>query len=144
MAYISRRSFMQGAAGLFVAFSMPRAAAASATTVAADSVDAYLAVAPDGSVMVFSGKVDLGTGARAAIRQIVAEELSLSPERIVSSRATPRSRPIRDRPAAQPESWLAACRSGKRRRPRGRDCWRWPPRNLIVRGAIWTRGKAQS
>ena len=32
--------------------------------------------------MVFSGKVDLGTGARAAIRQIVAEELSLSPERI--------------------------------------------------------------
>ena len=82
MAYISRRSFMQGTAGLFVAFSMPRAAAASATTVAADSVDAYLAVAPDGSVMVFSGKVDLGTGARAAIRQIVAEELSLSPERI--------------------------------------------------------------
>jgi Molybdopterin-binding domain of aldehyde dehydrogenase len=82
MAYISRRSFMQGTAGLFVAFSMPRAAAASATTVAADSVDAYLAVAPDGGVMVFSGKVDLGTGARAAIRQIVAEELSLSPERI--------------------------------------------------------------
>ena len=82
MDYISRRSFMKGTAGLFVAFSMPRAAAASTTTVAADSVDAYLAVAPDGGVMVFSGKVDLGTGARAAIRQIVAEELSLSPERI--------------------------------------------------------------
>jgi CO/xanthine dehydrogenase Mo-binding subunit len=31
---------------------------------------------------VFAGKVDLGTGARAAIRQIVAEELGLSPERI--------------------------------------------------------------
>src|SRR5271167_5240910 len=68
MAYINRRSFMQSTAGLFVAFSMPRAAAASATTVAGDSVDAYLAVAPDGSVTVFAGKVDLGTGARAALR----------------------------------------------------------------------------
>jgi nicotinate dehydrogenase subunit B len=82
MTYVSRRSLMQGAAGLVVAFSLPRAAAASATTVATDSVDAYLAVAPDGGVTVFAGKVDLGTGARAALRQIVAEELSLSPKRI--------------------------------------------------------------
>ena len=82
MAYITRRSLMQGAAGLVVAFHLPRAAVASVSTVAADSVDAYLAVAPDGGVTVFAGKVDLGTGARAAIRQIVAEELSLSPERI--------------------------------------------------------------
>ncbi len=79
---LSRRSFMQGAAGLVVAFSLPRGAAASAGTTAADSVDAYLAVAPDGGVKVFAGKVDLGTGARAALRQIVAEELSLSPGRI--------------------------------------------------------------
>ena len=73
---------MQGAAGLVVAFSLPRVAAASVTTVATASVDAYLAVAPDGGVTVFAGKVDLGTGARAALRQIVAEELSLSPKRI--------------------------------------------------------------
>jgi CO/xanthine dehydrogenase Mo-binding subunit len=79
---ISRRSFVHGAAGLFVAFSLPRAALASATTLANDSVDAYLALAPDGGVTVFAGKVDLGTGARAALRQIVAEEFSLSPERI--------------------------------------------------------------
>ena len=82
MTYVSRRSFVQGAAGLVVAFSLPRVAAASATTVVTDSVDAYLAVAPDGGVIVFAGKVDLGTGARAALRQIVAEELSLSPKRI--------------------------------------------------------------
>lgn len=80
--HVSRRSLMQGAAGLVVAFCLPRAAGASTKTVAADSVDAYLAVAPNGGVTVFAGKVDLGTGARAAIRQIVAEELSLSPERI--------------------------------------------------------------
>ena len=33
MSYVSRRSFMQSAAGLVVAFSLPRAAAASTTTV---------------------------------------------------------------------------------------------------------------
>ncbi len=82
MSYVSRRSFMQSAAGLVVAFSLPRAAAASTTTVVGESVDAYLAVAPDGGVTIFAGKVDLGTGARAALRQIVAEELSLSPKRI--------------------------------------------------------------
>ena len=82
MAYISRRSLMQGTAGLVVAFHLPGAAVAGVSTVVGDSVDAYLAVSPDGDVTVFAGKVDLGTGARAAIRQIVAEELSLSPERI--------------------------------------------------------------
>lgn len=82
MTNMTRRSLLHGAAGLVVAFSLPRAAEASTRTVANDSVDAYLAVAPDGSVSVFAGKVDLGTGARAAIRQIVAEELGLSPKRI--------------------------------------------------------------
>ena len=73
---------LRGAGGLVVAFALPRAAKASARTVANDSVDAYLAVAPDGGVSVFAGKVDLGTGARAAIRQIVAEELGVAPEGI--------------------------------------------------------------
>jgi CO/xanthine dehydrogenase Mo-binding subunit len=77
---LTRRNLFQGAAGLMVAFSLPpTAASASPATVAADSVDGYLAVAPDGSVTVFAGKVDLGTGARAALRQIVAEELGVSP-----------------------------------------------------------------
>src|SRR5271157_4665768 len=82
MTAITRRSFFTGAAALIVTFSLPRAGEASVTTVAADSVDAYLAVAPDGGLTVFAGKVDLGTGARAAIRQMVAEELGIAPERI--------------------------------------------------------------
>jgi nicotinate dehydrogenase subunit B len=82
MTYSTRRSFLCSVPGLFVAFSLPHRAAANATTVTADSVDAYLAIMPDGEVTVFAGKVDLGTGARAAIRQIVAEEMSLSPARI--------------------------------------------------------------
>jgi nicotinate dehydrogenase subunit B len=82
MTAITRRSLFSGAAALIVTFSMPRGAQASATSLATDSVDAYLSIAPDGGVTVFAGKVDLGTGARAAIRQIVAEELGLSPGRI--------------------------------------------------------------
>ena len=77
-----RRSFLQGAAGLVVAFSIPRFAEAAPGTLETDSVDAYLAIAPDGGVTVYAGKVDLGTGARAAIRQIVAEELGVRPEKI--------------------------------------------------------------
>ncbi len=82
MTPISRRSVLRGAAGLVVAFSLPRPASASPASVSAGRVDAYLEIAPDGDVTVFAGKVDLGTGARAAIPQIVAEELGLSPARI--------------------------------------------------------------
>src|SRR5580658_10658027 len=82
MTAITRRSVLGGAVALIVTFSLTRGASASVSTVAADSVDAYLSVEPDGGVTVFAGKVDLGTGARAAIRQIVAEELGLSPGRI--------------------------------------------------------------
>ncbi len=82
MNAITRRSLLGGAAALVVKFSLPRGAKASTSTVAPGSVDAYLSVAPDGGVTVFAGKVDLGTGARAAIRQIVAEELGVSIERI--------------------------------------------------------------
>jgi len=82
MSMISRRSFFQTAAGMVVAISLPSAAGASESTLATDSVDAFLAIAPDGSVTVFAGKVDLGTGARAAIPQIVAEELGVSPARV--------------------------------------------------------------
>jgi CO/xanthine dehydrogenase Mo-binding subunit len=45
--------------------------------VSADRVDAFLAIAPDGQVTVYPGKVDLGTGVKTALTQIVAEELDV-------------------------------------------------------------------
>ena len=45
-------------------------------------VDSFLVVHADGSVMVYTGKVDLGTGLRIAIRQMAAEELELPVERV--------------------------------------------------------------
>jgi nicotinate dehydrogenase subunit B len=47
-----------------------------------DQVDDWLAFGLDGTVTAFSGKVELGTGVRTALGQIVAEELDLPPERV--------------------------------------------------------------
>ena len=84
----SRRSVLKAAA-VVVGFSfagLPRAQTAAAAGVARNlaltEVDAFLAIRPDGSAIVYSGKVDLGTGHRIAMRQIVGEELSLPVERI--------------------------------------------------------------
>jgi len=45
-------------------------------------VDSFLAVHAGGSVTVYTGKVDRGTGLRIAIRQMAAEELELPVERV--------------------------------------------------------------
>jgi nicotinate dehydrogenase subunit B len=47
-----------------------------------DQVDSFLALRADGTVVVYSGKVDLGTGHRIAMRQMVGEELAVAVERI--------------------------------------------------------------
>jgi nicotinate dehydrogenase subunit B len=47
-----------------------------------EEVDAFLAIDPDGTVIVYSGKVDLGTGLCAALTQIVAEELDVPMRKI--------------------------------------------------------------
>jgi nicotinate dehydrogenase subunit B len=51
-------------------------------TLKLDAVDAFLALKRDGGVIVYTGKVDLGTGHRIAMRQMVAEELDLGVDRI--------------------------------------------------------------
>jgi CO/xanthine dehydrogenase Mo-binding subunit len=44
--------------------------------------DVFLALLGDGGVVAFNGHVDLGTGIRTALTQIVAEELSVAMERV--------------------------------------------------------------
>src|SRR5262245_54280448 len=92
---LSRRTFLKAGGALVVGLglgeSWPEPAAAQ-TLPGADrfvgkaldpkAVDAYLAVHADGTVTVFSGRVDLGTGARAALRQLVGEELDLRMDQI--------------------------------------------------------------
>ncbi|GAC1416114.1 MAG: xanthine dehydrogenase family protein molybdopterin-binding subunit [Candidatus Velthaea sp.] len=85
---LNRRDLLKAGGALIVSFSLagsvaPRAArAGTIKSEAIDDVDAFLAIQPDGKVMVYSGKVDLGTGVRTAMTQIAAEELSVPFERV--------------------------------------------------------------
>ena len=85
----SRRTILGGGA-LTVGFALARVrtdavaqgAAMAPRLVNSQEVDSFLAVNGDDTVTVFCGKVDLGQGLRIAIRQIVAEELGISVDRI--------------------------------------------------------------
>ena len=90
---ISRRTFLAASGVLIVDLGLDGISRAPAQTVpgadrfrgkplAPDAVDSFLAVHADGSVTVFTGKVDIGTGGRIAMRQIVGEELDVPLERI--------------------------------------------------------------
>ena len=91
---MERRSFLKAGGVLLVGATLAgRRLPASAQTIAGadrflgkplapDQVDAFLALHADGTVTLFSGKVDLGTGGRIALRQMVAEELDVAPDRI--------------------------------------------------------------
>ena len=79
----SRRDVLKGGGALVVAFSLGGADAfaqgpAPAKSVALTDVDAFLAIDRAGTVTVYSGKVDLGTGVATALRQIVADELDVA------------------------------------------------------------------
>src|ERR1700726_3900569 len=79
---INRRLLLQATGALIVTFSLipgPSRAppADTAKTVSPDRVDGFIAIDIGGNVLVYSGKVDLGTGVRTAFTQIVAEELDV-------------------------------------------------------------------
>ena len=92
---MTRRSFLKTGGAVVVGFGLGPAWAARVgaqtiptadtflgKSVAIDAVDGFLALHADGTVTLFSGKVDLGTGARAALTQMAAEELDVPVERI--------------------------------------------------------------
>src|SRR5271154_961392 len=72
---IPMRMTAAGSAGMAAAAGIPKA-------VAPDRVDGFLAIDRHGNVTVYSGKVDLGTGVRTTITQIVAEELDVPMTRV--------------------------------------------------------------
>src|SRR5882672_11623374 len=88
----SRREFLKVTGGLLVGFNLFEPALAllaqggtplsNAGGLSPDQLDSWLAIAPDGTVSVFTSKVDLGTGTGTALGQIVAEELDVPISRI--------------------------------------------------------------
>ena len=90
---ISRRGFIAAGGALIVglglegpqrllAQTVPNADRFLGKPVAPDLVDSYLAVHADGTVTLFTGKVDIGTGGRIALRQMAGEELDIPLDRI--------------------------------------------------------------
>ena len=112
LSSISRRDLLKAGGALVVSFafgaSTARRSAAQRGVAASDfpkpldptEVDSFLAIHADGSVTVYSGKVDVGTGLRIAVAQMAAEELGVSALRVTATRAAV---PIRVEPAEAPD-----------------------------------------
>jgi nicotinate dehydrogenase subunit B len=93
---LSRRGFLGASGGLVVAFALfgPKAADAAApglpagatggdqTPAPAEKLYAWLAVNPDNSATLYTGKVETGTGVATALAQIAAEELDFPLDRL--------------------------------------------------------------
>src|SRR6058998_117813 len=88
--HVSRRGFLKSTGGLVVSFSfsapisqlLAQSPDLPAVEPEATQLDSWLAVAQDGSVTVFTSKVELGTGIETALAQIVADELDVPFQKI--------------------------------------------------------------
>jgi nicotinate dehydrogenase subunit B len=79
----TRREFLKGTAAIVVSFSIDRHRTVqagdepSSKSVSTEQVDGFIGINGKGEVTLYAGKVDLGTGVRTALAQIVAEELDV-------------------------------------------------------------------
>jgi nicotinate dehydrogenase subunit B len=82
---VARREFLKGAGLLTIGFSLSRAALGHKTTASKpdpygpppDEIDSWLAIDRNGTVTLYTGICELGTGTHTAVLQIVAEELDV-------------------------------------------------------------------
>src|SRR5437588_8969158 len=83
MANFSRRDLLRAGGALVVSFSLaPKIKAQNGRGPAPrPELDSFLAIRQDGSVTIFTSKVDVGTGLSTVFRQTAAEELGIPVER---------------------------------------------------------------
>ena len=91
---LTRREFVAGAGALVVSFALlprlsagqaaqpPRAPTLPGSLKDTSMLDAWIRVDADGSITVFTGKVEFGQGVKTALIQLAAEELVVAPARI--------------------------------------------------------------
>jgi CO/xanthine dehydrogenase Mo-binding subunit len=88
---MTRRDILKAGGALIVSFAFPLSArdafaqvppGAAGRPVDSGEVDGLLAIHADGSVTLYTSKVDVGTGIRIALAQMAAEELGVSPSRV--------------------------------------------------------------
>ena len=84
----SRRAFLKSGGALVIAFSLDAFAQAPAAPSLPGSLagnrmlNAWLRIDPDGTVTIFTGKIELGQGIGTALAQIAADELDVDLKRI--------------------------------------------------------------
>src|SRR3954470_9346808 len=80
----SRRDFLKGAGGLGIAFALPAAAQTRLPGSLSNNrmLNAWLRIDPEGTVTIFTGKIELGQGIGTALAQIAADELDVDMKRI--------------------------------------------------------------
>ena len=88
-AGLSRRGFLRGSGAMIVAFVAARHAGFDSAALAqgingrsSTALDAWLAITPDGRVLAYTGKCELGQGLYTAQVQLVAEELDVALSRV--------------------------------------------------------------
>src|SRR6202162_1208260 len=93
LSSVSRRDLLKAGGAVLVRFALgalPKRGVAQNAAATGDlgkpldvhEVDSFLAFHADGSVTIYTSRVDVGTGLRAAMPQMAAEELGIAIERI--------------------------------------------------------------
>jgi hypothetical protein len=143
MNEIDRRSLLQATAALIVTFSLVPGPAraqsgAVAKTVSPDRVDGFLAIDANGAITIYSGKVDLGTGVRTALTQIVADELDAPMSQVTARSITIYGSKTYSRSAGP--TGIRSCRRRLHRPNERNDCKRFTdtrsridPMDLVAR-----------
>src|SRR5579862_2347743 len=82
LSRLSRRGVLKMASGaLVVRFAFGQSSSDSSKPLDPTQVDSFLAIHADGSVTIYTSKVDVGTGLTTSFRQTAAEELDIPVER---------------------------------------------------------------
>jgi CO/xanthine dehydrogenase Mo-binding subunit len=78
-AHLDRRCFLKSGGSLVLAFGLRTslAAAADFVPVPANQLDSWIAIAENGKVTAFTGRIDMGTGTQTVYCQAIAEELDI-------------------------------------------------------------------
>ncbi len=81
-AIFDRKNFLRVSGAVVVGFRMTTSAAGAQSVPSADQVDSWLSIKPDGTVTIYIGKVELGTGIETSFAQIAADELEVGLDKI--------------------------------------------------------------
>ena len=81
---MKRRAFLQSSGGVVLGFTLNLSPlyAQQAADPRFTQVDAWIKIDPQGGVTFFTGKVELGTGVRTSLSQLIAEELDVALSRV--------------------------------------------------------------